>query len=143
MIKVNLKHPNSDKTHRTLSGYSAQALLMAYYDHTYPMALETDNGLDYRSKSIILDKPQTIQGKISILPTLIDQECKLIVQLNETINNGEILIISTDGRIIKQIKLTQSSQEFSLNLNNIAVSTITAVLKNNGKIIATARGIKQ
>ena len=44
----NHNNPMNPKNHSS-DNFHAQALLIAYYYHQYPIVLETENGLQYRS----------------------------------------------------------------------------------------------
>ena len=47
-IHNNHKNPMNPKNHSS-DNFHAQALLTAFYDIQYPIVLETENGLQYRS----------------------------------------------------------------------------------------------
>ncbi|MCC7026228.1 MAG: hypothetical protein IT265_04690 [Saprospiraceae bacterium] len=127
---------------RTLGAYSAQALLTAFYDHQYPIVLETEDGLQYRSNSEP-DKDQIVKDSyMSIDPSPIDDICMIKFGLIEKLINAKIRIYSIEGILLDEVSISSPVNQVKLDSKLWPSAVFTAVLINDNKIVVSLKSVK-
>ncbi|MEP7197455.1 MAG: hypothetical protein ABI851_13115 [Saprospiraceae bacterium] len=128
--------------HRSLGGYAAQALLMAYYNQEYLIPIETNQGIGYRSRSDNgLSKESN--GSLVFNPSLVDDQLVASIKLNNPTTNAKLIIYNTDGKELFNAKLKDSKTEIRINSDLWPQGLFYGIVTSNDEVVLRTKGMKK
>ena len=129
--------------HRSLGGYAAQALLMAYYNHQYLIPLETENGLLYRSAKKEEDQ-RSINNEelLSVQPSPVGDECKLEWKNGTQMVNAKIQVLSFDGKLVVESTFKSGINQLKLDSRQWPKGGLIIRLMDQDKMISSVKTFK-
>ena len=140
-IQNNHNNPMNPKNHSS-DNFHAQALLAAYSDHQYPIVLETQDGLQYRSNSELRKDQIITKSLLSIDPSPIYGVCIIKLRINDKLINAKLKVYALYGKLLSNTLVTNKFNEIKFDSKLWPNGIFTVVLLNDDKIIATLKSIK-
>ncbi|MBL0237160.1 MAG: hypothetical protein IPQ02_11230 [Saprospiraceae bacterium] len=137
----NHNNPKNPKNHSS-DNFHAQAILTAYYDHQYPIVLETQDGLQYRSNSELRKDQIITKSLLSIDPSPINDVCIIKLRINDKLINAKLKVYALDGKLLANTSISNQVNEIKLESRLWPNTVFTVVLLNDDKIIASVKSVK-
>jgi hypothetical protein len=133
---------DSISLNRTQAAYMAQGILSYYYGYEFLIPIEfPDTTLEYRSKKEEIDNKNRNSNTLYISPNPVYERVDISLGQYNLIN-PEIDILDGQGKLIYNLKISNSSTFTSIDLKELNPSVYFVLLRDQGKIISQSKFIK-
>ncbi|MEO6189756.1 MAG: T9SS type A sorting domain-containing protein [Saprospiraceae bacterium] len=124
---------------RSLGAYQAQALLSQYYSRSYPLIIENESELEFRSRNNL--QTGGLNDDLIILPNPVEEEMTVRLS-NLHLGIKEISVITSAGIILIQRKLDGRSNSINLRIDQLDPGLYLIQIKDQNNELRTAKIIK-
>lgn len=133
---------DSISLNRTQAAYMAQGILSYYYGYEFLIPIEfPDTTLEYRSKKEEIENKNRNPNTLYLAPNPVYERVDISLGQYNLIN-PEIDILDGQGKLIYNLKISNSNTFTSIDLKELNPSVYFVLLRDQGKIISQSKFIK-